>query len=68
MACEVLANGSADDAAAVAHWRSLRKDDIDRTLNFMSELERAGDASISKLALANSQIQKLAAPGARPPR
>jgi NAD-specific glutamate dehydrogenase len=46
----------------------LRKDDIDRTLNFLSELERAGDASISKLALANSQIQKLAAPGARPPR
>ena len=68
MACEVLANGSAEDAAAVGHWRSLRKDDIDRTLNFLSELERAGDASISKLALANSQIQKLAAPGARPPR
>jgi hypothetical protein len=33
-------------------------------LNFVSELERSGDASIAKLALANSQLQKLAAQAA----
>jgi glutamate dehydrogenase len=60
MSGEVLSDGSLKDAAAVEHWRDVRKGDIDRTLNFLSELERAGDASISKLALANSQMQKLA--------
>jgi hypothetical protein len=33
---------------------------IDRTASFVSELAAEGDASIAKLALANSQIQKLA--------
>jgi NAD-specific glutamate dehydrogenase len=38
----------------------LRRQDVERTVSFLSELERAGDATIAKLALANSQVQKLA--------
>jgi NAD-specific glutamate dehydrogenase len=44
----------------VEGWAAFRHDDIERTANFLSELERGGEATIAKLALANSQIQKLA--------
>ncbi len=63
MSCEALANATAAGASAVEDWRNLRRDDIERTLNFLSELERGGDATIAKLSLASSQIQKLAAQG-----
>ena len=49
------------DQEIVDSWAKLRADDIERTVSFLSELERGGEASIAKLALANSQVQKLAA-------
>jgi len=61
ISAEVLSAGGSEGAAAVEIWRKRRRDDVERTLNFLNELERSGDASLSKLALANSQIQKLAA-------
>jgi len=45
---------------AVESWANLRRPEIERTAAFLSELEREGEASIAKLALANSQVQKLA--------
>ena len=45
---------------ATAAWAKLRSQEIERTASFLSELAEGGDASIAKLALANSQIQKLA--------
>jgi glutamate dehydrogenase len=45
---------------ATAAWAKLRSQEIERTASFLSELADGGDASIAKLALANSQIQKLA--------
>jgi NAD-specific glutamate dehydrogenase len=41
-------------------WAKLRSQEIERTASFLSELAEGGDASIAKLALANSQVQKLA--------
>jgi NAD-specific glutamate dehydrogenase len=41
-------------------WAKLRHQEIERTASFLSELAAGGDASIAKLALANSQVQKLA--------
>ena len=61
ISCEAVTNANVTDASAVEDWRNLRRDDIERTQNFLSELERTGDATIAKLSLANSQIQKLAA-------
>jgi len=46
---------------AVAAWAERRAAEIERTRDFLAELERGGDPTIAKLALANSQIQKLAA-------
>jgi NAD-specific glutamate dehydrogenase len=48
-------------AAAVRLWAKNRATDLERTRAFLSELERSGPPSVSKLALANSQIQKMAA-------
>jgi glutamate dehydrogenase len=62
ISAEVLSGGGSESATAVGIWRNRRRDDVERMLNFVAELERSGDPSISKLALANSQIQKLAAP------
>ncbi|HMI96364.1 MAG TPA: NAD-glutamate dehydrogenase [Micropepsaceae bacterium] len=45
---------------AVDAWAELRHQEIERTASFLSELAEGGDASIAKLALANSQVQKLA--------
>jgi glutamate dehydrogenase len=45
---------------AMAAWAKLRHQEIERTASFLSELAEGGDASIAKLALANSQVQKLA--------
>jgi glutamate dehydrogenase len=66
MSAAALAETGSRGAEAVAHWREVRRDDLDRMLNFLTELERAGDETLAKLSLANSQIQKLAAPTARP--
>ena len=49
-----------DTPDAVESWTELRKADVERTLAFLGELEKTGEASIAKLALASSQIQKLA--------
>jgi glutamate dehydrogenase len=48
-------------AAAVRLWAKNRATDVERTKAFLAELERSGPPSVSKLALANSQIQKMAA-------
>jgi glutamate dehydrogenase len=45
---------------ATEAWAKLRAQEMERTASFLSELAEGGDASIAKLALANSQIQKLA--------
>ena len=52
---------SLDGAAAVRSWAKLRQGDVEQTANFLAQLERAGEPSIAKLSLANSQIQKMAA-------
>jgi glutamate dehydrogenase len=64
ISAEALSAGGSGSVTAVEIWRNRRRDDVERMLNFVAELERSGDPSISKLALANSQIQKLAAPAA----
>ena len=46
--------------AALTAWADAHRADIDRTTGFLSELAAEGEASVAKLALANSQIQKLA--------
>ena len=51
----------AKGAAAVKIWSEKRRQDLERTNAFLGELERGGPPSIAKLALANSQIQKIAA-------
>jgi glutamate dehydrogenase len=61
LACDALARGKTQPDSAVENWIKLRQADIERTVSFLSELERGGEASIAKLALANSQVQKLAA-------
>ncbi|HXJ02802.1 MAG TPA: hypothetical protein VNH44_16395, partial [Micropepsaceae bacterium] len=62
LACDALARGKDQpEQPAVEAWSKFRAADIERTASFLSELERGGEASIAKLALANSQIQKLAA-------
>jgi len=62
LACDALARARSGPSGtgAVDRWAKLRRDDVERTASFLSELERGGDATIAKLALANSQIQKLA--------
>jgi glutamate dehydrogenase len=68
LACDALRTGSDAKPAAssgsaplVVAWAERRKAEIDRARSFLTELERGGEPSIAKLALANSQIQKLAA-------
>jgi glutamate dehydrogenase len=56
-----------DGTAAVRAWAKLRQRDVEQTANFLAQLERGGEASIAKLSLANSQIQKMAATGALTP-
>jgi glutamate dehydrogenase len=58
LAARLPAGADATDA-----WAKLRAQEIERTASFLSELAAGGDASIAKLALANSQIQKLATSG-----
>jgi glutamate dehydrogenase len=62
LACDALARArEGGEADAVGSWAKLRAHDIERTVSFLSELERGGEATIAKLSLANSQVQKLAA-------
>ncbi len=62
LAANALAHAeTAKGADAVAAWSERRKEDVARVLAFLEELERGNALSIAKLALANSQIQKLAA-------
>ena len=60
MACEAIIAANGNLAAAVDQWRDMRREDIGGILNFIGDIERGGNASIAKLALANSQTQKLA--------
>jgi glutamate dehydrogenase len=49
-----------DAAKALLDWSRKNEDVLERTRGFLSQLESAGDLSIAKLTLANSQIHKLA--------
>ncbi len=60
LAADALKLTPENPAGAADIWSKQRAADIERTLSFLAELESGGDASIAKLALANSQIQKLA--------
>jgi glutamate dehydrogenase len=57
-----LAPGGDEDAArrAVEHWAQAHHEALDRTRDFLAQLETSGDLSIAKLTLANSQVHKLA--------
>jgi len=48
-----------DGVTAADAWAAAHADTLERTRNFLAELERTGDLSIAKLTLANSQIQQL---------
>jgi glutamate dehydrogenase len=48
------------DSGGVEAWGMRRGNEIGRVRSFLDELEAGGEPSIAKLALANSQIQKLA--------
>jgi glutamate dehydrogenase len=58
---EAKAAAVAGGENAITAWVERRAPEIERTSNFLRELERGGEPTIAKLALANSQIQKLAA-------
>ncbi len=68
LAAEALGNardalkkgGREQGSEAARAWAAMRQDDLQRTLSFLAELEHGGPLSISKLSLANSQVQKLA--------
>jgi len=62
LAADALKRAAGDPKAAAETWSKQRGPEIDRALSFLAELESGGEASIAKLALANSQIQKLASP------
>jgi glutamate dehydrogenase len=49
-----------DAAKALLEWSRKNQDTLERTRAFLAQLESAGDLSIAKLTLANSQIHKLA--------
>ena len=52
---------SSDDARqAVESWAQAHHESLDRTRDFLAQLETSGDLSIAKLTLANSQVHKLA--------
>jgi glutamate dehydrogenase len=61
LAADALKRAAADPDGAPKNWSRQRGPEIERALSFLAELESGGEASIAKLALANSQIQKLAA-------
>jgi glutamate dehydrogenase len=63
LACDALTHRPEASADPIESWAKRRHAEVERTLAFLAELERGGEASIAKLALANSQIQKLAASG-----
>ena len=49
------------DGAAAAHsWADANRDALARALSFLEALEKAGEPSIAKLTLANSQVRQLA--------
>jgi glutamate dehydrogenase len=60
LAADALKRAVGKPEAAAEGWAKERAPEIERALNFLAELEGGGEASIAKLALANSQIQKLA--------
>jgi glutamate dehydrogenase len=49
-----------DAARALLDWAKKNEDVLERTRSFLTALESAGELSIAKLTLANSQIHKLA--------
>jgi glutamate dehydrogenase len=51
----------ADGVKAADEWAAEHADTLERTKNFLNELERTGDLTVAKLTLANSQIHELAA-------
>jgi glutamate dehydrogenase len=56
------ANGTREDGAAVAKaWEKQHENALGRVRTFLATLESAGELSIAKLTLANSQIRELAA-------
>jgi glutamate dehydrogenase len=56
------ANGTREDGAAVAKaWVKQHEGALARARSFLATLESAGELSIAKLTLANSQIRELAA-------
>jgi glutamate dehydrogenase len=50
-----------EGSKAAEAWAEEHADALNRTRNFLSELERGGELSIARLTLANSQIRELAA-------
>jgi glutamate dehydrogenase len=59
LAADAVRRGQ-NHSEALASWAQIHRADIERTTSFLSELAAEGEASVAKLALANSQIQKLA--------
>ena len=58
---ELPADASSDAARrAVESWAQAHHEALDRTRDFLAQLETSGDLSIAKLTLANSQVHKLA--------
>lgn len=58
---DLPAEASRDAARqAVESWAQVHHEALDRTRDFLAQLEVSGDPSIAKLTLANSQIHKLA--------
>jgi glutamate dehydrogenase len=57
-----LAGGATGEMArqAVGVWAKTHREALDRTRDFLAQLEVSGELSIAKLTLANSQIHKLA--------
>ncbi|MBV9570498.1 MAG: NAD-glutamate dehydrogenase [Alphaproteobacteria bacterium] len=50
----------AEGVKAAQIWANAHAEKVERTRNFLHELERGGDLTIAKLTLANSQIRELA--------
>ena len=58
---EKISGNRSDGANAVAAWAAAHGDALGRTKSFLSALEQAGELSVAKLTLADSQIHELAA-------
>ena len=52
----------AEGAAAVKKWAEAHEEALARTISFLASIESAGELSIARFTLANSQIRELAAP------